>query len=509
MKLKTKITLTVALFLAISVGLSIYVTDILPARTNTIVVILACLAVCIVPISLAVYLLNRLIARPIHNLSAAVSRIALGDLSHTIAVTSRDELGTLSKEFNEMTRQLGATHRNLQASIHTAKEGQARLASSINGLRQGFIITDDTGKPMMVNAAAMEIIRRHVKREKPTADGLGIDDIIQLLPKTFNFPTELKKVLESHNPSKFPALELQGRFLDLYLSPVLSDDQAIGCVVLLEDVTEEHILARSRDEFFSIASHELRTPLTAIRGNSSMIKQFYAEALKDADLKELVDDIHEASLRLIQIVNDFLDVSRLEQGKMQFELSAFAPEPVIEKIIRELDSTVKDKKLSLELDQGASKGKLPLVYADQSRVIQIVYNLLGNAIKFTEAEGHITIKCQHEGQNVKIAVSDTGKGISLEGQQILFHKFQQSTDSILTRDNTRGTGLGLYISKLLAENMKGTVKLEHTEVGKGSTFSLTIPVATKAQQEAQAAKAAAPVTPAAPTAAAPATASAD
>jgi two-component system sensor histidine kinase ChiS len=116
------------------------------------------------------------------------------------------------------------------------------------------------------------------------------------------------------------------------------------------------------------------------------------------------------------------------------------------------------------------------VRADQSRVKQILYNLIGNAMKFTQ-KGGVIINCLVQGGFVKITVSDTGPGISLEGQQLLFHKFQQTGDSIITRDSTRGTGLGLYISKLLIEHMGGEIKLEHTELGKGSVFSVTLPVA--------------------------------
>src|SRR5260221_8150053 len=127
----------------------------------------------------------------------------------------------------------------------------------------------------------------------------------------------------------------------------------------------------------------------------------------------------------------------------------------------------------------ASSGldKLPMALGDEGRVRQILYNLVSNAIKYGEGQ-KITISGEADAHTIKLRVSDTGKGISPENQKLLFHKFQQASDSILTRDNTKGTGLGLYISKLLATNMHGDVELEHTEVGKGSTFVLTLPLAT-------------------------------
>jgi len=122
---------------------------------------------------------------------------------------------------------------------------------------------------------------------------------------------------------------------------------------------------------------------------------------------------------------------------------------------------------------------MPAVYADKNRVKQIIYNLLGNAMKFTE-HGTITIDARIQGKKLKILIVDTGPGISAAEQRLLFHKFQQSTNNFTTRES-RGTGLGLYISKLLSEQMGGRISLDHSEPGKGSTFAFTLPIATPKQ----------------------------
>ncbi|HEX3082599.1 MAG TPA: ATP-binding protein, partial [Candidatus Saccharimonadia bacterium] len=422
-------------------------------------------------------LLDRYIMRPIKALTEAVTRITLGDLSQTVPVYSHDEIGALGANFNEMTDQLAATHRSLQEATRVASEGRAQLESSINGLRQGFILTNAKAKPVLVNAAAREMLATHAHKGT-----LRAEDIADVLPKELQLTSRIEETLQKGTQAKFPSLALGGRFFNVYLSPVLNEKEIIGCAMLLEDVTEERIMQRSRDEFFSIASHELRTPLTAIMGNTALIRQYFPEAVKDPSVKEMVDDIHGSATRLIEIVNDFLDASRLEQDKMKFEFDIFTVEPVIEKVIYELSGLSRQKGITLSFDQN-TLGKLPPVYADQNRVKQILYNLIGNGMKFT-VKGGVSVNCLVEGPELKITITDTGPGISLEGQQILFHKFQQSTASILTRDNTRGTGLGLYISKLLIEHMHGTIKLEHTEVGKGSTFSFTLPLAKKTDKPA-------------------------
>jgi len=426
--------------------------------------------------------LIRQITQPIQALSAAIARVTLGDLSQEVPVRSNDELGLLSQSFSEMTRQLSNSYRSLEASTQEARERRAELESSINSLRQGFILTNAKLEVLMANAAAMAIVHDNKSGkalEHQSKTTIKLTEIVKILPAELKLKAKIEQTLRDGKLTKYPALPFDGRFLNLYLSPVLDNGEATGCVLLLEDVTEERIIARSRDEFFSIASHELRTPLTAIRGNASMIQQYFPEALKDPAAKEMVDDIQESSIRLIEIVNDFLDTSRLEQGKMKFELSAFSLEPITEKIIYEMSGLSQSKHVAITVDQ-LTLDTLPMVYADPSRVTQVVYNLIGNAMKFTD-HGHITIGYQVLDKFVKVSVSDSGIGISPEGQQILFHKFQQSTASIITRDNTRGTGLGLYISKLMIEHMGGEIKLEHSELGKGSTFSFTVPIATPAQ----------------------------
>ena len=163
---------------------------------------------------------------------------------------------------------------------------------------------------------------------------------------------------------------------------------------------------------------------------------------------------------------------------MTFKFSSFSLEPLVEKIIYELGALSREKKIYIRTANDLDT--LPLVYADPDRVKQVLYNLIGNAMRFV-AKGGVTIEAKVHGNLLKVMIEDTGAGISPENQNLLFHKFQQAGESILTRDTTRGTGLGLYISKLLVENMGGRVQLEKSEVGVGTTFSFTVPIATKEQ----------------------------
>ena len=232
-------------------------------------------------------------------------------------------------------------------------------------------------------------------------------------------------------------------------------------------------LGKLKDEFFSIAAHELRTPLTAIQGNSSLIQEYFGDKIKDnKDLQEIIDDMHESSKRLIQIVNDYLDASRLEQGRIKFKKEEFDIGEIINEVIHEVTELTTEKGLSLKFE--AAKESLPKVFVDKDRVKQLIYNLMGNAIKYTK-EGGIAIEVDVKDKSINIKIIDTGIGISEKEQHLLFQKFQQVGEDHLDRKSSRGTGIGLYISKLLAEGMGGKVYLEKSEVGKGSTFVFEIP----------------------------------
>ncbi|HSX30273.1 MAG TPA: ATP-binding protein [Candidatus Saccharimonadales bacterium] len=488
MKLFVKLSITVSLLVLLTALMAIggmYVAFTIHTVSPVLLVSLF-IAAAAALVTVGVYLLNRQIIGRISELSGAMTRVAIGDLTQVVTVRGSDEIGKLTQNFNHMTKQLGAAYRNLQTSNQISKQEQAKLAASINGLRQGFILLDADNVITLANGVAQDMVREQTDH-RPLA---VLEDVIQVLPQDLNLLAQIQQIHKTKIPTKLPNLALRGRFLNFYISPVVSEESVIGCVLLLEDVTEERILARSRDEFFSIASHELRTPLTAIRGNASMMLDIYKAVLEREDMQEIVEDIHQSSMRLIDIVNDFLDISRIEQGKISFIYEDVELDKIVEAIIYEMRAVLQEKHLSLSFNK-KTLGELPKVWADKNRLKQIIYNLVGNAAKFTD-KGGITINAVVEGDLVKVLIIDTGRGISLDNQKLLFHKFQQAGGSLLTRDTTRGTGLGLYISKMLAENMGGHLALESSTENQGSTFSITIPLATS--KHAAAAKQPTPTT---------------
>jgi len=189
--------------------------------------------------------------------------------------------------------------------------------ASVNSITLGFLIVRRNRQTLIKNPAVEKSIGLK-------SDYASIDSMDQLLGRAFAIKEKFNKCVEERTPTDLKNISFNNRFFHLFMAPIFSTDNTltvIGVVILIQDETEAKVMERSKDEFFSIASHELRTPLTAIRGNTSLIEQYYGEKLKaEPELKDMVDDIHASSIRLIQIVNDFLNVSRLDRVKWSIRL---------------------------------------------------------------------------------------------------------------------------------------------------------------------------------------------
>lgn len=382
------------------------------------------------------------------------------------------------KEFDQLLQhEKESVERKVIERTQELKEEKARLLASINSLSFGFIIADINDKVIVKNAAISTIL--DLSQEPTSVQDLSDlskehSSELDVLAHSCRECVSLKKVV------KLKEISHGKKYLRVFCTPIITNgenpqeqDKAIGYVMLVEDITEAKIMERSRDEFFAVASHELRTPLTAIRGNAAMILDMYADKIIDNDMKEMLQDIDTSSIRLISIVNDFLEVSRLEQGRIEMKKENFSISEVIEKVVRSFKDMAGKKGLTLSYVPPASP--LPLVIADKDKVEQVLINLVGNAFKFTK-EGSITVSVNAVDDFVTVRVIDTGSGISEHNQALLFRKFQPAGEQMLARDVTKSTGLGLYISRLILSGMGGTIELEKSEVDKGSTFMFTLPI---------------------------------
>ncbi|OGZ06539.1 MAG: hypothetical protein A3C93_04985 [Candidatus Lloydbacteria bacterium RIFCSPHIGHO2_02_FULL_54_17] len=439
------------------------------------------------------YFAGRLVL-PLKMLSEAADKIARGGEVIRVDIGTGDEIEVLAESFNKMSTDLKRLHVGMEQEIaaktaelskkvaetdalvasRTVELGQerARLIASIDSIPFGFLIANNDGRVLLENRILSDLFQLDDKKVNT------VWDIGDRFGKKFDLRARVEECMKGRKVCEIKEILFGSKFLRGIIAPIITGDDSsgtIGYVILFEDITEAKVQERSRDEFFAVASHELRTPLTAIRGNTAMLQDMYKDQAVDADVKGMLDDIHEASVRLIAIVNDFLDVARLEQGETSMKKTKFDIAEPIEETLRDMKNPAEQKGLTLRFNK---PDKVLEVTGDKDRLRQILTNLVGNAVKFSP-KGVITVEVELEPkqQVVKISVRDPGMGISPERQALLFHKFQQAGEQVLARDVTQGTGLGLYISKLLIERMGGTIGLAKSAQGEGSTFYFTLPIA--------------------------------
>lgn len=230
-----------------------------------------------------------------------------------------------------------------------------------------------------------------------------------------------------------------------------------------------------KDDFVSVASHELRTPMTAIRSYAWM-------ALNRPDIpvsekmKRYLSRVLSSTERLISLVNDMLNVSRIESGRVEITPQEFDITALFSEVFTEIEPKVKERNLHLQMTQD----HLPKVFADQDKVHQVLLNLLGNALKFTPNGGLILISFLNDGQFLEIDIKDSGVGISSDDITRLFQKFSRLDNSYVAAATSGGTGLGLYICKSLVTLMGGKIWANSEGLNKGTTFTFTLPIATPA-----------------------------
>lgn len=227
-------------------------------------------------------------------------------------------------------------------------------------------------------------------------------------------------------------------------------------------------LDEAKSEFLSIASHQLRTPLTSIKGLLSMLQEGFWGPLNE-DQKKYVGQISQSSERLLSLIEDLLNISRIEAGRMQFDFQPVSLESLVEDVVKELETQATHKNLSIKLNQPAQS--LPKVSADSLKLRQVIQNLIDNAIKYTE-KGGLEIDVRQEGKNIVFSSKDTGMG--LPPGQHLFEKFERGQKA--TNQHTEGLGLGLYLGDKIIKAHGGKIWAESEGEDKGSTFFFSLPI---------------------------------
>lgn len=413
---------------------------------------------------LGVYLTRQLAA-----LNLASGRLAAGELGYELPVNGRDELAQTAKAFNTMSRTLQA---------HESRTG-AIFRSSFDGI----ISVDSNARIVEINQSALDLF--DIQRDH--AIGTVLSALIGNGDQQSRFEQEFCQYLAGNDGGFVRHRELKmrqvsGRWFDAeaVFSDVYNADGA-SFAIFVRDITERKIAVdrlveakeiaelsnRAKTEFVANISHELRTPLQGINGFANLgLKR--AEKASPEKMKKYFQVILDSGNTLLSLVNDLLDMAKFESGKFEFEFAPVTIESLLNQVAAELETTIKDKQINLELP---AKSKSCEVTMDGRRVSQVLRNLLGNAIKFSPAEADITISIDYRPDYVQVRVEDRGPGIPDAEIKTIFDKFTQSTT---TSTGAGGTGLGLPICEQIVRGHEGRIWAENNRSGQGASFYFQI-----------------------------------
>jgi signal transduction histidine kinase len=288
------------------------------------------------------------------------------------------------------------------------------------------------------------------------------------------------RVLGSLAVSRRSAGEFAPEVVDLLQTFAAQSTLAIQNARLFREIAQKsrelEVASQHKSQFLANMSHELRTPLNAILGYTELIlDSIYGEVPEK--IREVLDRIEKSGRHLLGLINDVLDLSKIEAGQLTLSANEYSFQDVVQGVVSSVESLASEKRLELGVDLSPS---LPVGYGDERRIRQVLLNLVGNAIKFTDA-GKVEIRVSQTREQFQIAVADTGPGIDAEHQQRIFEEFQQVDNS--PTKTKGGTGLGLAIAKRIVELHGGRIWVEST-VGKGSTFFFSLPVRVETQKVA-------------------------
>ncbi len=391
------------------------------------------------------FFLSTRITAPVREMKKAAMRMASGDFKAKVNIKTSDEIGDLALSFNQMANQLDDTVRALSSE-------KDKLANILESMADGVITVNTDGEIIMINPPAEQML--HFWHETD-----------------YQLPESLKELLKKILIKKQNIeedVQITGSIFAVKMTPLYSGKRIYGAVTVFRDVTYERKLNKLRKDFLANISHELRTPISMIQGYSEAIIDEIAQSPEEK--KELAQIIYDESLRLRRLVNDLLDLAKIESGNYQLQYCKADLYQLLSRMTRKFSALANDLEISLieELDN-----YLPNVFFDVDRMEQVLTNLIDNALRHTPKGGRITLRAKRKGSSkIIIEVEDSGIGISEEDLPFVFERFYKA-DKARTRGQS-GTGLGLSIVKNIIQSHEGNIRVR-SKIGQGTTFSIILP----------------------------------
>lgn len=419
------------------------------------------------------------VMRTVEALDGASKRMVNGTMSEELALNNRDELGQIVTAFNKIASALVAQSKYRQAVVDSAADG------ILTADKHGIILSFNPAAEKMFGYTASQVIGKDVEMLVPAANdemfarydqGLRMNrarhEAIGVRQDGTEFPVEIA-VTDTR----------VGDDQELFIGLVrdITDVKRAEAALLLAKETAE-AASKMKGTFLANVSHELRTPLTSVLGFAKIIKKRLDEAILPVvpmdnpktqravhQVSSNVDIIIAEGERLTALINNVLDLAKIEAGKVEWQMESISIQEIIERAATATAALFEAKPFRLTVD---AQDDLPPLTGDHDRLIQVVINLISNAVKFTE-QGGVTCRARRDDGNVVVSVTDTGAGIDPKDHGKVFEQFVQVGDTLTNKP--MGTGLGLPICKQIVEHHGGRIWVE-SEIGKGSTFSFTLPI---------------------------------
>ncbi|KEF40591.1 signal transduction histidine kinase [Schinkia azotoformans MEV2011] len=418
-------------------------------ETTKIIIVSAGIAIILTTI-FAFFLSSRVTA-PLRIMREAAFEMAKGKFNAKVPILTHDEIGELALAFNRMGRQL-------EYHIEALNQEKEQLTSIISSMADGVITMNRKGDIIISNPPAKKLLQAfYFENNMP-------NEAEQPLP------SQMKGILEKvilTEKQQIAEISIQGRSWVVLMTPLYDQEAIRGTVAVLRDMTEERKLDKSRKDFIANVSHELRTPISMLQGYSEAIIDDIAGT--EEEKREMAQIIYDESLRMGRLVNELLDLARMESGHLNLNLEHIPVSTYFNRIIRKFSGVSIEHGVKLDL-QLSDMDDTMLIDAD--RMEQVLTNLIDNAIRHTVEGGSVTISVESLQEGFQISVKDTGSGIPEEDLPFIFERFYKA-DKARTRGRA-GTGLGLGIAKNIVEAHRGYISVQ-SKLGEGTTFSFFIP----------------------------------
>ncbi len=373
------------------------------------------------------------------------------------------ELQRKTKELESSRKALMNILEDVEEAMVLATEERNKTLAIITNFVDGLLVFDRENKLSLINPQAEDFFEIKGERiiGKPI---LKLSEVVLLKPLIKLLSKEGKGIFRKEVQIK------ENVTLEASTVPMMREEEKLGTLVILHDITREKAIERMKTEFVSLAAHQLRTPLSAIKWTLRMLLDGDLGTISD-EQRDFIEKTYGSNERMIRLINDLLDVTRIEEGRYLHKPTPARLENVVQFVINFYKEEVKKRKIKLEFKK--AKKQLPRVKIDVEKIRLAVQNLIDNAVRYTSLGGKVTVVLKYVKKEVEFSVKDTGIGIPQDQQQRVFSKFFRGANAI--RMETEGSGLGLYITKNVIEAHGGKIWFE-SEEGKGTTFYFTLPV---------------------------------